>query len=181
MFVPPAYLPTESQELDEYNLHQNSEHDAGYCQFLNKIADPLLQHITPGQYGLDFGCGPAPVLATILEKAGMHMRVYDPLFYPDSEVLTGQYDFITCTEAIEHFHHPADELAVLNKLLAPGGWLAIMTKRVISRTRFASWHYKNDLTHVCFFSEASFEYIGRKFGFSVSFPGTDTVLMQKNT
>ena len=181
VFVAPSSLPSVSQERAEYALHQNHENDSGYRRFLHKMADPLLDKVSVGQHGLDFGCGPAPVLAQILKDAGLEMSVYDPYFFPDRQSLTKLYDFITCTEAIEHFHQPAAELTTLTDILRPGGWLGIMTKRVISQQRFASWHYKNDPTHVCFFSEATFRFIGKKFGFTVSFSGPDTVLMQKNT
>jgi hypothetical protein len=30
---------------------------------------------------------------------------------------------------------------------------------VIDAQRFAHWHYKNDLTHVCFYSAETFDYI----------------------
>ncbi len=181
VFVPPDSLPSSQAEKNEYTLHQNHHGDAGYRRFLQKMTSPLLDKVDAGQRGLDFGCGPTPVLAGMLEDDGLSMSVYDPYFYPAPEALTPGYDFITCTEAIEHFHNPAKELLLLTTLLKPRGWLGIMTKRVIDQTRFATWHYKNDPTHVCFYSESTFEYIALKFGYTVSFPGTDTVLMQKNT
>lgn len=181
VFVAPSALPSASQERAEYALHQNHDNDPGYRRFLRKMADPIVAKVLPGQCGLDFGCGPAPVLARMLQEAGLDMSVYDPYFFPDKQSLSQQYDVITCTEAIEHFHQPATELTTLTEILRPGGWLGIMTKRVINQQRFATWHYKNDPTHVCFFSEATFHFIGKKFGLTVSFHGPDTVLMQKNT
>lgn len=180
VFVPPAALPSPAREREEYDLHQNHDADPGYRRFLEKMRRPLLKHIQPGQRGLDFGCGPAPVLAMMLEEKGLTMAIYDPLYFPDRTPLASHYDVITCTEAIEHFHHPAQELTTLVSMLRPGGWLGIMTKRVIDQQRFANWHYKNDLTHVCFFSEATFTFVAKKFDLSVSFSGPDTVLMQKN-
>ncbi|WP_414829166.1 class I SAM-dependent methyltransferase [Alteromonas sp. H39] len=167
------------QEHAEYLLHENNFNDQGYRQFLSRLSAPLLTMQLPGHDGLDFGCGPTPVLAAILESEGMNMTYFDPLFFPDRTVLTKQYDFITCTEAIEHFHTPDKELKLLTSLLKPEGLLAIMTKRVINQQRFTSWHYKNDPTHVCFFSEATFHYIARTLGFRVSFPTADVVFMQK--
>lgn len=179
VFVPPESFLSADQEHAEYLLHENAFDDQGYRQFLFRLASPLTASLSPGLSGLDFGCGPAPVLADILASEGMNMAIYDPLFFPDSAVLTKKYDFITCTEAIEHFHKPDEELRLLVNLLKPEGVLAVMTKRVISQQRFTSWHYKNDPTHVCFFSEATFHYIARTFGFTVSFPAADVVFMQK--
>jgi 2-polyprenyl-3-methyl-5-hydroxy-6-metoxy-1,4-benzoquinol methylase len=47
--------------------------------------------------------------------------LFDPLFFPDPEPLGDLYDFITCTETIEHFHRPAEEFARLDRMLRPGG------------------------------------------------------------
>ncbi|MEI4850515.1 class I SAM-dependent methyltransferase, partial [Klebsiella pneumoniae] len=81
----------------------------------------------PGARGLDFGCGPGPALATMLREAGMDMALFDPFFYPQASVLERQYDFITCTEVVEHLHRPAEVFRQLDRLLAPGGWLGVMT------------------------------------------------------
>lgn len=179
VFVLPECFLTREQEKAEYLLHENHAEDLGYRQFLSRLCTPLLSVLPQAQSGLDFGCGPSPVLADMLETHGMKMSIFDPFFFPDSSVLDTSYDFVTCTEAIEHFHQPAEELKQLSALLKPGGLLAIMTKRVISQQRFASWHYKNDPTHVCFFSEETFHFIARTFGFTVSFPAADVVFMQK--
>ncbi|RDV24770.1 class I SAM-dependent methyltransferase [Alteromonas aestuariivivens] len=179
VFVYPDYLPSAEQERLEYELHENHSDDPGYRKFLMRLAMPLLNNLRPASRGLDFGCGPTPLLARIFEEDGHSMAIYDPFFFPDDAVLNGPYDFITCTEAIEHFHHPARELARLDRLLSNGGWLAIMTKRVISQDRFQQWHYKNDPTHVCFFSDETFLNIGQQFGYEVHFVENDVVLMQK--
>lgn len=107
------------------------------------------------------------------------MSTYDPFYAPTLKVLERSYDIVTCTEAIEHFHSPHVEWALFNKLVAPGGVLAIMTKRVLDKARFVNWHYKNDITHVSFFSEKTFEYLAQRDGYDVKFPANDVVLMKK--
>jgi hypothetical protein len=42
----------------------------------------------------------------MLAEAGHAMALYDPFFRPDPAALERDYDFITCTETAEHFHHP---------------------------------------------------------------------------
>lgn len=180
VFVHPDSLPSRHQEIAEYQLHENAADDPGYRRFLSRVTDPLLPRLSPGAKGLDFGCGPAPVLAGMLTDAGMHMAVYDPVFFAQPAVLTHRYDFITCTEAIEHFHAPARELRLLTDCLIPSGVLAIMTKRVISAARFAHWHYKNDPTHVAFYSMATFEFIAARYGFCITSVDKDVVLLQKH-
>ncbi|MBD3585825.1 class I SAM-dependent methyltransferase [Salinimonas sp. HHU 13199] len=181
VFVPPAHHPSQKRELSEYQLHENDNDDPGYRRFLSKAALPLLQRVTSLSRGLDFGCGPAPVLAQMLLEEGHTMSVYDPFFHPDDSVLAPSYDFITCTEAIEHFHTPYQELMLLDSLLKQGGWLCIMTKRVLDKTRFASWHYKNDPTHVSFFSDETFRYLGEKYHYTVHLVASDVVLMHKQS
>lgn len=181
VFVPPAQLPDRTTEQHEYSLHQNTLDDPGYQRFLDKAASPLLPHLAPASSGLDFGCGPAPLLAQMLTAHGHSMAVYDPLYFDRPEALQRTYDFITCTEAIEHFHFPATEWQRLDELLKPGGWLCIMTKRVLDKQRFAHWHYKNDPTHVCFFSDHTFTFLGQVHGYKVHLVAADVVLMHKQS
>ena len=183
VYVSPKYLPSKEIEKQEYDLHENSFEDEGYRKFLGKVLTPLSPFIkatnAPALSGLDFGCGPAPVLASMLSDEGVNMSTYDPFYAPTLKVLERSYDIVTCTEAIEHFHTPHVEWALFNKLVAPGGVLAIMTKRVLDKARFANWHYKNDITHVSFFSEKTFHYLAQKDGYDVSFPANDVVLLKK--
>lgn len=179
VFVPPHQHLSSEQEKAEYDLHENRFENDGYRQFLMRTAEPLLAKLKTPSMGLDFGCGPGPVLAQILESYGHAVNLYDVFYYPDTSVLDKQYDFITATETIEHFHTPAKEWAVWMECLKPGGWLAIMTKRVIDADHFKHWHYKNDRTHVSFFSEATFHFLAKRDGLKIQFPSKDVVLMQK--
>lgn len=178
-FVPPAQRPEVAEERAEYLLHRNAAGDPAYRAFLSRLAEPLLQRLTQRSAGLDHGCGPAPALAMMLEAAGHTMRVWDPFFAPDPAALAQTYDFITCTEVAEHFHDPAAEFARFDRLLRPGGWLAVMTCFQTDDARFASWHYRRDPTHVVFYREATFRCIARRFGWLCEVPRKDVVLMRK--
>lgn len=180
VYVESAFLPAPEQEKAEYDLHENGFEDQGYRQFLSRACTPITDCLGPPANGLDFGCGPAPVLADMLTQASFSVRWYDPIYADDKTVLKGNYDFITCTEAIEHFHRPVEELTLLTSLLKPGGLLVVMTKRVESPDKFANWHYKNDMTHVSFFSATTFDYIGREYGFSFTLCSKDVVLLKKH-
>ena len=46
-----------------------------------------------------------------------------------------------------------------------------MTKLVRNQEAFAKWHYKNDLTHVCFFSRATFEWLSDQWQADLEFFG----------
>ena len=69
-FLLPGHLPSPQAERAEYELHRNTPDDAGYRRFLSQLATPLLQRLAPASHGLDFGCGPGPVLAGMLREAG---------------------------------------------------------------------------------------------------------------
>ncbi len=180
VFVPKAERLSAADEKAIYDLHENSLDDQGYGRFLSRAMSPLLTHLAPlaGKTGLDFGAGPAPLLAKMLEQEGATMAIFDAFYANNPDVLTKQYDFITCTEVIEHLHHPKTVLEQLFAMLKPGAGLVIMTKLVIDQTRFATWHYKNDLTHVCFFSRATFAYIAKQFQCDVQFYGQDVMFLQ---
>ncbi len=175
---PEQRLPIDD-EHSKYRLHRNGPDDKDYRRFLSKIADPLLQRLPAEAKGLDYGCGPGPALALMLREAGHHVRLFDPLFFPDPESLEDLYDFIVCSEVIEHFHHPAEEFARLNRMLLPGGWLGLMTCFQTDDDRFATWHYRRDPTHVVFFRETTLRYIALRFKWRCEIPIKNVALMQK--
>ncbi|GAA5525593.1 hypothetical protein Maes01_02164 [Microbulbifer aestuariivivens] len=167
------------KERAYYDLHENDVSDEGYRRFLSRCSEPLLARLEGASEGLDFGCGPAPLLARMLEAQGHQVALYDPFYAPDSEVLQRDYDFIVTTEVVEHLSAPGAELTALWSKLRPGGLLAIMTKRVISRERFASWHYIRDPTHICFFSDASFQWLAEHLGARLEIAAPDVVFLSR--
>lgn len=180
VFADRASLLSQHEELAQYQLHQNDVSDAGYRRFLQRLATPLLQSLPcTGLSGLDFGCGPGPLLAQMLAEAGQHMAVWDPYFANDNAVLQQQYDFISCSEAIEHFVNPAQEWALWLSLLKPAGTLAIMTKRYTDAAAFANWHYKLDPTHVSFFCEQTFAYLATRDNLELHIMANDVVLLRR--
>jgi 2-polyprenyl-3-methyl-5-hydroxy-6-metoxy-1,4-benzoquinol methylase len=179
VFVPPRYYLSRQEEKTEYDRHQNRPDDPGYRQFLSRLFRPLQERLLPGSQGLDFGSGPGPTLSEMLTEAGHDVALYDPYYAQDPAVLTRRYDFITASEVVEHLHQPGPQLDRLYRLLRPCGLLGIMTKRVLDRAKFAGWHYKNDPTHVCFFSEATFVWLARKWNAHLDIVAPDVVLIRK--
>jgi hypothetical protein len=178
VFVPPAYYLDRAAERAEYDLHCNALDDPGYRAFLSRLALPLVARLAPGSCGLDFGCGAGPALAAMLREAGHEVSLYDTFYQPERSVLNRRYDFICATEVVEHLHQPGVELARLWSLLHSGGVLGIMTKLVLGSEAFAGWHYKNDPTHVCFFSEQTWHWWAREHGAGLEFIGADVMLLQ---
>lgn len=178
-FLAPAKRPSLDEEYAHYLHHENNPNDPRYRRFLSKLADPLLERLPRASCGLDYGCGPGPALAVMLRKAGHEMALYDPFFAPDPAPLSTRYDFVTCTETVEHFHDPYAEFARLRTLVRPGGWLAVMTCFQTDDARFKDWHYRKDPTHVVFYREASFLHLARNWGWRCDVPVKDVALMQR--
>lgn len=179
VFVPPAFHLTAEAEKAEYDLHRNDPGDAGYRAFLGRLAEPLLARLTPGSLGLDFGCGPGPTLSCLFEEAGHEVALFDCFYANEPQVFDRRYDFITATEVVEHLHRPMDELTRLWSVLKPGGVLGLMTKLVIDADAFSRWHYKNDQTHVCFFSRDTFAWLAERLGADLEIIGNDVILLTR--
>ena len=180
VFVPSEQHLSAAEEKAEYDKHQNSPEDTGYRDFLGRLFTPLRAKLPQGAKGLDFGAGPGPTLSVMFEEVGHPMDIFDIFYAPDTSVLQHSYDFITATEVLEHLALPGQVLAQLVGQLVPGGYLGLMTKRVTTQTAFSRWHYINDPTHVCFFSEATFEWWAAKHQLTVEFPAKDTVILRKH-
>lgn len=175
----PGCRLSRDQEKAIYDQHRNDPQDPGYRNFLNRLAQPLLAQIPSGARGLDFGCGPGPALALMLREAGMAVSLYDPFYHPDSAVLARQYDFVTCTEVVEHLHEPAKVFRQLYALLRPGGWLGIMTCFQTDDARFDNWHYRRDPTHVVFYRQHSLQVIADQLGLELLVPAKDVALFRR--
>jgi SAM-dependent methyltransferase len=177
-FLAPEQRPDADAERAHYGTHEN-EDDPRYRAFLDRLGAPLAERAPAGAEGLDFGCGPAPVLARMMEERGFRMRLFDPFFAPDEDALRRTYDFIACSETAEHFHDPAAELARLDALLRPGGWLGIMTEILRDDDAFTGWRYARDPTHVCFYRPETMAWIAARFGWSIEAPSRNVTLFRK--
>ncbi|MGI8706506.1 MAG: class I SAM-dependent methyltransferase [Sphingomicrobium sp.] len=171
-------LPSPEAELQHYLHHQNDIHDPSYRKFVSKLVEPLAKRLEAGAAGLDYGCGTGPVAATMLRERGFDVELFDPFFAPDENVLERTYDFILCSEVVEHFHRPAEEFDKLGRLLRSGGTLAIMTCFQVDDEDFAQWHYRRDPTHVAFYREDTFRHVAAQRGCKCEIPVKDVVLMQ---
>ncbi|MFY9256696.1 MAG: class I SAM-dependent methyltransferase [Fuerstiella sp.] len=177
--MPATLHLSPSQEKTHYDFHQNSPDDAGYRRFLGRLFEPLNAKLQPASNGLDFGCGPGPTLSVMFQEAGHAMAVYDPYYSTDTAPLQATYDFVTCTEVVEHFRNPRRDLDLLWSQVKPGGMLGIMTKLVIDASSFANWHYKNDPTHISFFSRETFQWLAKAWCAELEFVGADVMLFCK--
>ena len=178
-FRDPSGFLTPEAEYAHYLTHENAVDDVGYRTYLSKLADPLLTRLGPASSGLDYGCGPAPALAEMMREAGHSVSVFDPFFETDKSPLMRSYDFVTCTETVEHFHSPAVEFKRLAGLLKPGGLLAVMTIFQTDDARFATWRYRYDPTHVVFYREHTFAVLAQILEMQCEIIAKDVVFLSK--
>ena len=177
-FVPSDAWLDPVAEQARYDQHRNDPADPAYRRFLSRLAQPLVPRLVSGARGLDFGCGPGPALAGLLEEEGFHVRLYDPFYANDPAVWQTRYDFITATEVIEHLRAPAFELDRLFGALRPGGWLGVMTRWLDDEAWGAGSRYIRDPTHIAFYRADTMRWIARRWRVRLHLPAPDVALFQ---
>jgi hypothetical protein len=66
------------------------------------------------------------------------------------------------------------------KILQKGGILAIMTEIVSPQLDFTNWYYKNDPSHVCFYSEKTFIYLANLLGLEIVTLSERVIILRKS-
>ncbi|SCZ76443.1 class I SAM-dependent methyltransferase [Acidaminobacter hydrogenoformans] len=170
IFKAEEHVVSAEEERREYDLHVNSIDDPRYVAYFKRFVEAaVVGHVTIGKNGLDFGSGPEPVLAEILERDyGYRMDIYD-LFYAPEKVFAGRrYDLITCTEVAEHLRDPLAFFRLARELLQEDGLLAVMTQFHPEGDEAAlKAHYLRDQTHISFFSFKTMETVAALTGLEV--------------
>lgn len=179
VFLAPHCFLTKVQEKAHYDTHQNNPEDPGYRRFLDKLFIPLTALIDGKASGLDYGSGPGPTLSLMFEEQGHAMNIYDYIYAADASVLEKPYDFISCTETIEHFQNPKEEFSRIWQCLKPDGYLGLMTQFYNSNIDFSSWRYRRDPTHVCFYTAQTIDWICKQFNARKVYQQDDVVILQK--
>ncbi|WP_018649355.1 MULTISPECIES: class I SAM-dependent methyltransferase [unclassified Thioalkalivibrio] len=170
--------PTLAFEREYYQTHENRPDDPGYRRFLGRLLAPLEAHCPPPAQGVDWGCGPHPVLADMLCARGYSMQTHDPVFAPDRPEARACFDLVTCTEVLEHLHDPIATLGEMATLLRPGGTIAIMTGWPPPAAAFHRWHYRRDPTHVAFYGPDTLRWIAAHLGWAIHLPAPDIALFR---
>ncbi len=178
VFLDDRFWMGPEDEKGVYDHHKNSPLDLGYRKFLSRLYEPLLEKLTTGDTGLDFGSGSGPTLSVMFAEAGYNVDLYDKFYANDLKVFEKKYNFITSTEVFEHLCHPRMELERLLTMLTSNGFLGIMTKLATDKNAFSGWHYKNDPTHICFYSQETFKWIAKTYQLSVEFIGKDVIILK---
>ncbi|MDY0288719.1 MAG: class I SAM-dependent methyltransferase [Sphaerochaeta sp.] len=165
-----ALHPSEDEAFKEYCLHENSSEDPRYVAYFRSfIEEAVLPFAPKGRTALDFGSGPSPVLATLLDgQYGYRTDCYDLFFSPEKVYLGRSYDLITSTEVIEHIGDPLSLFKLFAHLLAPGGVLSVMTLlHPRDEGKFLSWHYIRERSHITFYSRETLGRLALSCGLSL--------------
>ena len=164
------FIVTPKEEFEMYENHNNSIDDPRYVEFFYKFLNrAVFDYVGEGKEGFDFGSGPSPVLAQILEEYhGYRMDIYDLFYATDKSYVGKRYDLITSTEVVEHLEDPMPYFKLFAELLKDDGILAIMTLfHIKDQEDFKEWHYIRDHTHISFYTRKTFEYIAKVVGLKI--------------
>lgn len=161
----PNFFLSQDLEKERYKKHNNDINDKKYQAFVSPIVNYVLKNFNTSHQGLDFGAGTGPVISKLLKDRKYNIQLFDPLFWNNPNLLNEKYDYVFACEVIEHFNNPKKEFSLLKSLLKPNGKLIIMTILYNDTIDFSSWFYKNDETHVFFYTKKTLDYIQSHYDF----------------
>ena len=81
---------------------------------------------------------------------------------------------------IEHLSDPVFELERLKSILKTECCIAIMTQILTNEIDFSDWYYKNDPSHIGFYTRKSLIFLGNYLGFEVSFHSDRVIFFIKS-
>ncbi|WP_378183924.1 class I SAM-dependent methyltransferase [Aquimarina sp. SS2-1] len=166
IMLPEACFLSKDEEKKRYDTHNNDITDPDYQNFVSPIVDSIVIDYNKNHKGLDFGSGSGPVITEMLRNQEYDIQTYDPFFDPNPQVLHTTYNYIACCEVMEHFFNPKKEFKLLYSLLKRGGRLYCKTNLYDKSIDFDFWWYKNDPTHVFFYTKKTLIWIKEYFNFN---------------
>lgn len=169
---------SEQKEIERYSLHNNDLSDNGYKQYLEKFLSKIIEYAGNKGNFLDYGSGPNPCLVELIKQNKDLYQFNDingwDLYYTKDFIPNKQnYDIISCLEVAEHFKNPVNDLSNIYSLLRNQGKLVLQTQFLNCDNFndfsefFRKWWYKEDCTHVMFYSKKGIELCATKIGFKV--------------
>jgi SAM-dependent methyltransferase len=141
---------------------------------------------------LDYGSG-SGLLTEALRKIGFKVDCYEPMVHGEFDFsnYSQSYDAIILNEVVEHLEDINQILDIVYKVLAADGIVIIktlLTDQIINdpenfKGLFTRWWYKDDPTHISFFSFLTIDYIchdrGRKLAVRAISLNDNCVVLQK--
>ena len=157
-FVDPTFYPDAETQKRRYELHNNSEKQKGYVDFLSDIIDRALFYKKNPEKVLDFGSGPNPLAVKLLKERNIDAYTWDIFFANESFPVQESFDIVLCIEVAEHFIDLQKDFYDLARVLKQNGFAFVHT-HISPRTDedFLCWWYIQDITHISFYSKKSLE------------------------
>ena len=158
------FLLSKENQVDRYLLHNNTLSDIGYKNYLENFIQKVISATDDKNHTfLDYGSGPNPCLVELIKEKYSSFEViegWDLFFTKDFIPKQNFYSIITCLEVAEHFENPEESFKHIFSLLKKDGILAVQTQIFYpeedfekTSKKFATWWYKEDTTHVTFYSK----------------------------
>ncbi len=182
IFIDPTEIAAQDEEKERYEDHDNNHQNEGYVQMFEDFIEELIEpHLNLEEINdvLEFGCGPGPVLADLLEAKELEVDRYDPYFFPEKVFLDKKYDLITSTEVFEHFSDPIKEMELLTSHLKEDAYLAVMTSFHPGPEEFEDWWYKWDPTHIVFYNQKTFNKVASDFELEIIYTDQEKYILFK--
>jgi len=135
---------------------------------------------------LDFGCGNGGLVRYCKRHVGAQMFGFEEgwirsaishldiplLSQADLSSCAASFDIITAIEVFEHIEDPVGTLALLRKLLKPGGLLFLTTGNPQPQLgRFLDWEYVYPEVHISYYAPQTMDRLLKAAGFRTEFRG----------
>ena len=183
IFINESNINTPKNERLRYLKHNNTLDNNNYVKIFKELIEKyIICSKNKIRRILDFGCGSIPVFAKLLKDNGFIVDVYDKYFFPHKDYFKKKYDLITLIEIIEHLKNPLKELIHLKNLLNKKGLFIIKTLfHPENNDIFLKWWYKEDFTHISFFSQKTFKFLAKLLNMKLLIINNkDLCVLQKN-
>jgi hypothetical protein len=175
IYLDRRHLLDPASEKARYGKHNNNLSNTGYREYLERFIVSVFSFsaLLSGDEGsigtiFDYGSGPTPALVTLLREKGYEARGWDPYFASDTPRFNHGADLVTSLEVVEHFADPVRDFSLMADCVRGGGFLAVGTQLVLdspdSIDFFAHWWYREDPTHISFYSKKALVLVAERAG-----------------
>jgi 2-polyprenyl-3-methyl-5-hydroxy-6-metoxy-1,4-benzoquinol methylase len=194
VYVNPRNTPEELRKFYDEAYHEFIDHDPLKCSKAKLITKRLLKY-SSGNKLLDIGCSTGTFLNEAKQEfnvTGLELASWSADFarktynlqivnttLSEAKFPDHTFDIITFFELIEHIHNPFDFLREVNRILCPGGIIALSTGNVDSLDALlqrSAWYYYAPQFHLYYFSLKTLSTLLKKCGFkTVKITGSEAL------
>ncbi len=170
---PPVYSPDLLSDACVENLTQRDQAESGHFAFANRILDLLSRFQSSGKL-LDIGSGRGHLLMSAADRG------YDAIgleaapgvesivgSFPQHSFAPKSFDVVALNHVMEHLDDPRSALAEIERILKPGGLLAICVpdfSSLMRRVKSIGWQGLQPSQHVWQLSSRSVSMLAKSAG-----------------